>query len=95
LEGFLNQNYHANFSLERFAYLTGRSLSTFNRDFEKFIPSKPGKSLQQRRLQEAHYLIKERVLPPFEVSTEVGVENLSHFSYALKKEYGHAPTKLH
>lgn len=94
LEAFMNQNFRFNVSLERFAYLTGRSLSTFKRDFEKVYSCKPGKWLQQRRLQEAYFLIKDKRMRPIEVYTEVGFEDLSHFSYAFKKQYGSAPGKL-
>jgi hypothetical protein len=34
LEAFMNRNFHFDVSLERFAYLTGRSLSTLKRDFK-------------------------------------------------------------
>lgn len=37
LESFMIQNYKYNVNLERFAYLTGRSLATFKRDFEKIF----------------------------------------------------------
>jgi hypothetical protein len=33
LEAFMNRNFRFNVSLNRFAYLTGRSLTTFKRDF--------------------------------------------------------------
>jgi len=94
LEAYMNQNFRFNVSLDRFAYLTGRSLSTFKRDFEKIFSCKPGKWLQQRRLEEAYYLIKEKGIAPIEVYTEVGFEDLSHFSYAFKKQYGCSPRKL-
>jgi hypothetical protein len=48
LEAFMNKNFRFNVSLERFAYLTGRSLSTFKRDFEKVFFMRPGKWLQQK-----------------------------------------------
>ncbi len=94
LEAFMNKNFRFNVSLEKFAYLTGRSLSTFKRDFEKVFSMHPGKWLQQRRLQEAYYLIKEKKAAPSEVYVDVGFEDLSHFSYAFKKMFGFAPTKL-
>jgi AraC-like DNA-binding protein len=59
LEGFMNQNFHFNVQLKRFAYLTGRSLATFKRDFEKIFHISPSRWLVQRRLEAAHYLIKE------------------------------------
>jgi AraC-like DNA-binding protein len=94
LEGYMNKNFHFNISLERFAYLTGRSLSTFKRDFEKIFEVPPAKWLQQKRLQQAYYLIKEKGASPSDIYTDVGFEDLSHFSFAFKKMYGLAPTKI-
>jgi hypothetical protein len=53
LEAFMNKNFHFNVDLNRFAYLTGRSLATFKRDFEKIFGTSPNRWLQQRRLREA------------------------------------------
>lgn len=94
LQAFMIENFRFNVPLERFAYLTGRSLSTFKRDFEKIFSMRPGKWLQERRLQEAHFLIKEKGFAPKTVYVDVGFEDLSHFSYAFKKMYGVAPSKL-
>ncbi|MEH6304899.1 AraC family transcriptional regulator [Olivibacter sp. CPCC 100613] len=94
LEAFMNKNFHFNVQLKRFAYLTGRSLATFKRDFEHIFHTSPSKWLQQRRLQEAHYLIKEKGRAPSDVYLEIGFEDLSHFSFAFKKMYGLPPSKL-
>ena len=94
LEKFMEKNYHFNVQLSRFAYLTGRSLATFKRDFEKLFHTTPSRWLQQRRLQEAHYLIKERGKAPSDVYLELGFEDLSHFSFAFKNKYGVAPSRL-
>lgn len=94
LEAFMQQRFHFNVDLKRFAYLTGRSLATFKRDFEKIFQTSPSRWLQQRRLQEAHYLIKERGMRPSDVYLEVGFENFSHFSYAFKQHFGHNPSSL-
>lgn len=94
LEAFMNRNFHFNVELKRFAYLTGRSLATFKRDFERIFHNSPSRWLQQRRLQEAHYLIKEQRKAPSDVYLELGFEDLSHFSFAFKKMYGVAPSKL-
>jgi AraC-like DNA-binding protein len=90
----MNKNYQFNVELKRFAYLTGRSLATFKRDFEKTFHTTPGKWLQQRRLQQAHYLIKQKRQAPSEVYLELGFEDLSHFSFAFKKAFGVAPSKV-
>lgn len=94
LESFMNKNFHFNVQLKRFAYLTGRSLATFKRDFEKIFHTTPSRWLLQRRLQEAYYLIKEKGNAPSDVYLELGFEDLSHFSFAFKKTYGAAPSKI-
>ncbi|WP_449398541.1 AraC family transcriptional regulator [Chryseobacterium wanjuense] len=60
LEEFMNRNYRFNVSIERFAYLTGRSLSAFKRDFEKIFHATPKHWLVQKRLEEAYYLIDKK-----------------------------------
>jgi AraC-like DNA-binding protein len=60
LEAFMNRNFKFNLSIERFAYLTGRSLSAFKRDFEKIFNATPGHWLVQKRLEEAYYLIDKK-----------------------------------
>lgn len=94
LEEFMTKHFAFNVEMKQFAYLTGRSLATFKRDFEKLFHTSPGKWLQQRRLEQAYYLIKEKGRRPSDVYLEVGFEDLSHFSFAFKKEFGKAPTLL-
>ncbi|MBS1532206.1 MAG: helix-turn-helix transcriptional regulator [Bacteroidetes bacterium] len=94
LEAFMNKNFHFNVGLGRFAYLTGRSLATFKRDFEKIYHATPSRWLQQRRLQEAHYLIKEKGRAASDIYLDLGFEDLSHFSFAFKKQYGLAPSRI-
>ncbi|WP_460635754.1 helix-turn-helix domain-containing protein [Larkinella harenae] len=94
LEAFMNKNFQFNVELKRFAYLTGRSLATFKRDFEKKFHLSPSRWLQQRRLQEAYYRITEKGEAPSEIYLDLGFEDLSHFSFAFKKRYGVAPSKI-
>ncbi|HMF73394.1 MAG TPA: AraC family transcriptional regulator [Flavitalea sp.] len=94
LEAFMNKNFHFNVDLNRFAYLTGRSLATFKRDFEKLFHLTPSRWLQQRRLQEAYFLIKEKGKTASDIYLDLGFEDLSHFSFVFKKQFGAAPTKI-
>jgi AraC-like DNA-binding protein len=94
LEEFMSRHFAFNVEMKQFAYLTGRSLATFKRDFEKIFHTSPGRWLQQKRLAQAYYLIKEKGERPSDVYLEVGFEDLSHFSYAFKKEFGKAPSLL-
>jgi AraC-like DNA-binding protein len=91
---FMEKNYMFNMPMEKFGYLTGRSLSTFKRDFAKAFLTTPQKWLTQKRLELAHYQLAEKKRPPVEVYCEVGFENLSHFSFAFKKHFGYTPTEV-
>lgn len=94
LESFMEKNYMFNMSLEKFGYLTGRSLSAFNRDFRKHYQASPPKWLTRKRLELAHYQLTEQHKRPVDVYLEVGFENMSHFSFAFKKQFGYPPTAL-
>ena len=94
LEAYMNEHYKYNVDLNRFAYLTGRSLAGFKRDFEKIFNLSPNRWLQQKRLTDAYYLIKERGWKTSDVYMEVGFKDFSHFSFAFKKVYGISPSKL-
>lgn len=91
---FMEKNYMHNFTMEKFGYLTGRSLTTFKRDFKKNFNTTPQKWIIQKRLELAHYQLSEKGQKPIEVYLETGFENLSHFSFAFKKHFGYAPTNL-
>ena len=93
LEAFMQEHYRYNVALKQFAYLTGRSLSTFKRDFEKVFHATPNKWLVQRRLQEAQFLIRDKNKRPADIYLDLGFEDLSHFSFAYKKAFGNAPTR--
>jgi len=94
LEEFMNRNFTFNVPLERFAYLTGRSLSAFKRDFKTIFHITPSHWLVQRRLQEAYFLINKKHKKASEIYLNLGFEDLSHFSFAFKKLFGHRPTEL-
>ncbi|WPQ63633.1 AraC family transcriptional regulator [Chitinophaga sancti] len=88
LEAYMNRHFSYNVPLVQFAKLTGRSLSSFKRDFMKIFSVTPEKWLQKRRLEMAHFLISQKNRKPSDVYLEVGFENLSHFSTVFKKEFG-------
>lgn len=94
LADFMEKNYMFNMPIEKFGYLTGRSLTTFKRDFKKAFNTTPQKWLTQKRLELAYYQLTEKNRKPVDVYLEVGFENLSHFSYAFKKHFGYAPTEV-
>jgi AraC family transcriptional regulator, exoenzyme S synthesis regulatory protein ExsA len=94
LTAYMEKNFMFNLPLEKFAYLTGRSLTTCKRDFSKAFNTTPQRWLTQKRLELAHYQFVEKKKKPIDVCYEVGFENLSHFSHAFKKQFGYAPSAL-
>jgi AraC-like DNA-binding protein len=94
LAEFMNAHFKSNLSVEEFAHYTGRSLSSFKKDFYQIFKSTPSRWIVKKRLQEARHLINDKREKPSEVYLEVGFKNLSHFSTAFKKEFGIAPSAL-
>jgi AraC-like DNA-binding protein len=94
LEAFMQQNFMFNISIQRFAYLTGRSLATFKRDFQKTFATSPQKWLTEKRLGQAHFLIAEKNHRPSQAYIEAGFESFSHFTYAFKKFFGYNPSSI-
>lgn len=91
---YMETNFMFNLPLAKFGYLTGRSLTTFKRDFKKAFSTTPQRWLTQKRLELAHYQLAAKKKSPVDVCYETGFENLSHFSFAFKKRFGYAPTQL-
>lgn len=94
LEAFMNRNFRFNAAIQRFAFLTGRSLTAFKQDFKRIYNEPPGRWLTKKRLKEAYFLMDKQQLKATEVYLEVGFEDLSHFSFAFKNFFGIPPTQL-
>jgi AraC-like DNA-binding protein len=94
LEEFMGSHYKFNVSTERFAYLTGRSISAFKRDFAETYNETPGRWLVKKRLEEAYFLISQKNKKPSDIYLDLGFEDLSHFSFSFKKQYGLTPTQI-
>ena len=94
LEEFMQRNFTFNVSLARFAFLTGRSLSAFKRDFHAIFNQTPSRWLVHKRLQEAYFLLTQQHQKPSAIYFDLGFQDLSHFSFAFKNRFGLAPSEL-
>lgn len=94
LEEFMNRNFKFNVSSQRFAWLTGRSISAFKRDFKTIFHQTPNRWLVQRRLQEAYVMIEREHQKAADIYLDLGFEDLSHFLFVFKKQFGLTPTEL-
>jgi AraC-like DNA-binding protein len=88
LVSFMQRNFMFNMSLERLGYLTGRSLSTFNRDFKKLFNTTPEKWLIDKRLELAYYHLTEKKKKPIEVYLEAGLKTCLIFRLLSKRSTG-------
>jgi AraC family transcriptional regulator, exoenzyme S synthesis regulatory protein ExsA len=96
LKEFMTANCHKPLSIEDYAYLTGRSTSTFNRDFKaKFDGVSPKQWLIEQRLEKAYGLLEINQLNNIsEVAWESGYENVPHFIKEFHKKYGITPKQF-
>ncbi len=94
LVDFMEKHYKFNMPLAKFAYLTGRSLSTFIRDFKIAFKITPQRWLTGKRLELAHFQLAKNDKKAVDIYLETGFENLSHFSFAFKKRYGYSPSEM-
>lgn len=90
---FMEKNYMNELSMAEMAHYTGRSLSSFKRDFSRHSELTPQKWLIQRRLKAAHDLIRKGGKKVSEICYCVGFKNLSHFSKVYKDAFGVAPSE--
>ncbi|MCR4994732.1 MAG: AraC family transcriptional regulator [Bacteroidales bacterium] len=93
LEDFMERNFRSDMSMSEFAKASGRSLSTFKRDFKKMSALSPERWLTDRRLRASFELLKRgnRVT---DTCFDVGFKNVSHFSAIFKKRFGVTPSEV-
>ena len=93
LSSLMEANFRYRLSLEQFARLCHRSLSSFKRDFRKQYNESPGRWIQQKRLDYAAALLRSTDhMNVTDVVFESGFEDVSHFSKAFKNRFGKSPS---
>lgn len=90
LQDFMEKHYRSDMSMSEFAKASGRSLSTFKRDFKRFSELSPERWLTARRLRAARELLR-RGRRVSDACFDVGFKNVSHFSAIFKKKFGITP----
>jgi AraC-like DNA-binding protein len=81
-------------SLSDLAYLSGRSLSTFKREFQAVYNTSPLQWIRNRRLDRAKELLTHSALSVTDVCFSTGFENIAHFSKVFKERFGFPPSEL-
>lgn len=91
IKNFMEQNFDKPLKIEDYAYLTGRSLSTFRRDFKSFYDITPQKWIKEKRLEKALAILKKKEISVTDLAYEVGYENISYFIKEFKNKVGQSP----
>lgn len=83
---------HSDLSLEELAGLSGLSLSTFKREFQKQFRDTPANYLKDKRLEETQKLLLKTDLSVSEICYRVGFKDIAHFSRSFKQKYQVSPS---
>jgi AraC family transcriptional regulator, exoenzyme S synthesis regulatory protein ExsA len=86
-------NFFYNLSLQDYATLCNRSLSSFKRDFQNLYKMPPAKWLLQKRLEFSKQLLLQANKTIVDVALESGFEDSSHFSHVFKKYFAVSPLR--
>lgn len=89
----VERNIMNNISLRELAYLSGRSLSSFKRDFQAIYNMPPSQWIRQRRLEKARELVAHTSMSVTDICYTLGFEHIAHFSRLFKAHFGVAPTQ--
>jgi AraC-like DNA-binding protein len=93
LPNIMEVNFRYRLSLDEFARLSHRSLSSFKRDFSKHFGEPPGRWILARRLDYAAALLRSNgEMNITEIVFDSGFEDVSHFNKAFKKRFETSPT---
>ena len=89
----VEENYTSPISLDELAYLSGRSLSSFKREFQDIYGTPPARWIREKRLSKAQQMLRSSSLSVADVAYSLGFENPTHFSRIFKQQYGYAPSQ--
>lgn len=94
IKEIMEANFDKPLLVEDYAFLTGRSVSSFRRDFKRYFGASPKEWLANKRLEKAKILLSTTDLNINQVALEIGFDNDSHFIYQFRKRYGETPKQF-
>jgi AraC family transcriptional regulator, exoenzyme S synthesis regulatory protein ExsA len=94
LAEIVEANFATPITIEQLAYLSGRSLASFKRDFNDIFNMPPSDWIRIKRLNKAKEALENTNLSVLDVCYMVGFENPSHFSRIFKEHFGYTPSTV-
>jgi AraC family transcriptional regulator, exoenzyme S synthesis regulatory protein ExsA len=93
IPAIVEANFCYNLTLNDYASLCNRSVSSFKRDFQKLYKMPPARWLLQRKLFLSKELLMDANKTIADVAFESGFEDSAHFSHVFKKHFAISPLK--
>lgn len=93
LKPIMEEHFMFNLKLKELAKLSGRSLTTFNRDFFKIYKMTPAKWLKKKRVEYGRFLLETSDQNINEIAVNIGFENTSHFIRCFREHYNYPPLR--
>ncbi len=87
----MENNFSYNLTLEAYAKMTNRSISSFKRDFQSIYKTTPGKWVIQKKIEHAQKLLLQTKDSVASISFDCGFENSTHFSRIFRQKTGFTP----
>jgi AraC-like DNA-binding protein len=94
LDFVMNKYFLKPLTLAELSKLSGRSLSAFKREFLEQYNTTPAAWIKEKRLEHAHFLLKNTKQNVSEISQLIGYESVSHFIKAFKDRFDITPNKI-
>lgn len=91
LKPFMETHFDKPLDVSDYAFLTGRSLSSFQRDFKRAFGQSSKQWLIARRLEKAGEILAHGNLRIADIAEQVGYSDLPHFIKSFRKMHGCSP----
>ena len=90
---FMEKNFDKDLSIEDYAALTGRSVSTFQRDFRRWCKTSPRKWITAKRMELGRELLRSGKSVT-DTALAVGYESVSQFAKVFRQTYSLSPKEF-
>ena len=94
LVDFMQYHFLHNKTIDELAKESGRSLSTFHREFKLIFNETPHRWIMKNRLEYAKNLLMTTNKKVSEIYNIAGFKDLTHFGKVFKRRYGLSPSKI-
>lgn len=88
---YISSCYLEELSLKAITYRFGLNEFKLKKGYKHFFQSTVFADIHRLRMQQAKQLLTDRAMNVTDVAFHIGYNNLSSFSYAFKKMFGHSP----